>query len=212
MEKQIFKVLLIEDDPDDVFLLQGMIEEAEEETMSFEIETVDRLSAGLERLARGGIDILLLDLGLPDSMGINTLRTIRADASVAGITIVVLTGHVDSHVGLEALHEGAQDYQVKGLVNGPLLVRSMRYSLERKRLEQEKEKLIEDLKVALAKVKTLSSMLPICASCKKIRDDTGYWHQIESYISEHSETEFSHGICPDCMQTLYPQYVKKIKP
>lgn len=209
MEKQLFKVLLIEDDPDDVFLLQGMIEDTHDEIAEFEIETADRLSAGLERLAQGGIDILLLDLGLPDSMGIETLRTARVHAP--DITTVVLTGHVDGHVGLEALQEGAQDYQVKGLVNGPLLVRSMRYSLERKRLELEKEQLIEDLKAALAKVKTLSSMLPICASCKKIRDDTGYWHQIESYITEHSDTEFSHGICPDCMVKLYPEYAKKIE-
>lgn len=207
MDKQTFKVLLIEDDPDDVFLLKGMIDEAQEEGAAFEIETADRLSAGLERLAQGGIDIILLDLGLPDSMGIETLRTARSHAP--GITIVVLTGHVDSHVGLEALQEGAQDYQVKGLVNGPLLVRSMRYSLERKRLEQEKESLIEELKTALAKVKALSGMLPICASCKKVRDDAGYWHQIESYISEHSETEFSHGVCPDCLMKLYPQYMKK---
>lgn len=207
MEKQIFKVLLIEDDPDDIFLLQGMIEEAEEEMQTFKIETADRLSTGLARLAQGGIDMLLLDLGLPDSMGIDTLQAARAAAP--DITIVVLTGHVDSYLGLEALQEGAQDYQVKGLVNGSLLVRSMRYSMERKRLEREKENLIDELKAALAKVKTLSGMLPICASCKKIRDDTGYWHQIESYIREHSETEFSHGICPDCMIKLYPQYVKK---
>ncbi|MDP3563937.1 MAG: response regulator, partial [Methanoregula sp.] len=204
MDKQIFKVLLIEDDPDDVFLLRGMIEESQEDLQKFEIETADRLSVGLSRLSQGNIDILLLDLGLPDSMGINTLRTARAHAPE--MTIVVLTGHVDSHVGILALQEGAQDYQVKGLVNGPLLVRSMRYSIERKRQEHEKEKLIQELKAALARIRTLSGMLPICASCKNIRDDTGYWHQIESYISEHSETEFSHGICPDCMNKLYPDY------
>ncbi len=207
MDKQIFRVLLIEDDLDDIFLLQGMVKESQEDLETFEIETVGRLSSGLERLAQGGIDILLLDLGLPDSMGIDTLRTARAQAPE--MTIVVLTGHVDSHVGLEALQEGAQDYQVKGLVNGPLLVRSMRYAIERKRLEHEKEALISELKAALLKVKVLSGMLPICASCKKIRDDTGYWHQIESYITEHSETEFSHGVCPDCMEKLYPRYTKK---
>lgn len=207
MEKQIFKVLLIEDDADDTLLLQGMIEESQEGLEHFEIETVNRLSTGLARLARGGIDIILLDLGLPDSMGIDTLRTTRAQAPE--MTIVVLTGHVDSHLGLEALQEGAQDYQVKGMVNGPLLVRSMRYAIERKRLEGEKEALIGELKAALAKVRVLSGMLPICAACKKIRDDSGYWHQIESYITEHSETEFSHGICPECMKKLYPDYVKK---
>lgn len=65
------------------------------------------------------------------------------------------------------------------------------------------------LRDALSKVKMLSGMLPICSSCKKIRDDKGYWKQIESYISEHSEAEFSHGICPECARRLYPEYFKE---
>lgn len=65
--------------------------------------------------------------------------------------------------------------------------------------------LIEQLKTALEKVKQLGGLLPICANCKKIRDDNGYWNQIELYIREHSEAEFSHGICPDCAQELYPE-------
>lgn len=82
----------------------------------------------------------------------------------------------------------------------------------RKRAEDEREKLIAELKAALAEVKTLSGFLPICASCKKIRDDQGYWNQIEEYISEHSEAEFSHSICPDCMKELYPDiYEKRIQ-
>ena len=81
---------------------------------------------------------------------------------------------------------------------------------ERKRLEKEKENLIIELQEALSKVKTLSGFLPICASCKKIRDDKGYWNQVERYISEHSEAEFSHGICPECMRSLYPEYADKV--
>ncbi len=77
---------------------------------------------------------------------------------------------------------------------------------ERKRAEAERERLISELKQALLEVKKLSGFLPICASCKKIRDDRGYWQQIETYIREHSEAEFSHGICPDCMKIHYPDY------
>lgn len=73
-----------------------------------------------------------------------------------------------------------------------------------RRLQQDREKLIADLRDAIAKVKTLTGLLPICASCKKIRDDKGYWNQIESFISQHSTAEFSHSICPDCAKTLYP--------
>lgn len=76
---------------------------------------------------------------------------------------------------------------------------------ERKRAEEEREKLIVQLQQALAQVKQLSGFLPICASCKKIRDDQGYWRQVEEYIREHSEAEFSHSICPDCAKRLYPE-------
>ena len=82
---------------------------------------------------------------------------------------------------------------------------------ERKKAEKEREKLIRELQQALKNVKALSGLLPICASCKKIRDDEGYWKQIESYISAHSEAEFSHGICPDCLEKLYPDVYKKMK-
>ena len=75
---------------------------------------------------------------------------------------------------------------------------------QRKLLEEERERLIEELKNALDQVKQLSGLLPICASCKKIKDDKGCWHQIESYIRDHSEAEFSHGICPECIKKLYP--------
>jgi hypothetical protein len=64
----------------------------------------------------------------------------------------------------------------------------------------------EELRAALAKVKLLSGLLPICASCKKIRDDRGYWQQVEVYIRNHSEVEFTHGMCPDCMARYYPDY------
>lgn len=74
----------------------------------------------------------------------------------------------------------------------------------RKKAEEERNQLILDLQQALAKVKKLSGLLPICASCKKIRDDKGYWNQIESYIADHSEVEFSHGVCPECARKLFP--------
>jgi PAS domain S-box-containing protein len=78
---------------------------------------------------------------------------------------------------------------------------------ERLKAESEKEKLIVDLKKALKEVNKLSGLLPICASCKKIRDDKGYWNQLEDFIQKHSEAEFSHGVCPDCAKKLYPDFV-----
>jgi PAS domain S-box-containing protein len=80
---------------------------------------------------------------------------------------------------------------------------------KRKQAEEEREKLILELKDALSKIKILSGLLPICASCKKIRNDEGYWEQIEGYIKERSDAEFSHGICPECMKKLYPDFYER---
>jgi PAS domain S-box-containing protein len=74
------------------------------------------------------------------------------------------------------------------------------------RAQAERDKLIDELKDALADVRLLSGMVPICANCKKIRDDQGFWTQIESYIQDHSDAKFSHSICPDCAAKLYPDY------
>jgi PAS domain S-box-containing protein len=79
---------------------------------------------------------------------------------------------------------------------------------EKKHAELERENLVVELQRALAKVNTLSGLLPMCASCRKIRDDSGYWTQVEEYFAEHTEVKFSHGICPECMKRLYPEYRK----
>jgi hypothetical protein len=81
-------------------------------------------------------------------------------------------------------------------VSGGLLRRAIRYAIERK-------KLMTQLEQSLKEIKTLRGFLPICASCKKIRDDKGYWTQLETYISEHSGAEFTHGLCPECVTKLY---------
>jgi hypothetical protein len=76
---------------------------------------------------------------------------------------------------------------------------------DRKLVEVEREKLIAELTDALAQIKTLKGLLPICSTCKKIRDDMGYWNTLEKYIMEHSEAEFTHGICPDCIRKFFPE-------
>jgi chromosome segregation ATPase len=81
--------------------------------------------------------------------------------------------------------------------------------LARKRIEEEREQLIFELTEALTRMKQLKSLLPICPSCKKIKDDKGYWSNLEAYLSEHTEAEFSHGICQDCMKELYPEQYQK---
>jgi PAS domain S-box-containing protein len=80
---------------------------------------------------------------------------------------------------------------------------------ERKKIEEDRTRMIDQLHETLSKVRTLSGLLPICASCKKIRDDKGYWQKLETFVREHSNAEFSHSICPDCMERLYPDFIKK---
>jgi len=92
------------------------------------------------------------------------------------------------------------------------LVQMIEYCIdisERKQAAKDRENLILDLQKALQEVKALSGLLPICSSCKKIRDEKGSWNNMETYISEHSDAEFTHGMCPDCAQRLYPEFYKK---
>lgn len=94
--------------------------------------------------------------------------------------------------------------------NGKELLHSIIHDItHRKKMEEEREKLIDDLQRALQEVRKLSGLLPICANCKKIRNDKGYWEQLEEYIGQRSEAEFSHGICPDCLKKLYPELDQK---
>ena len=135
MTENRLQVLLIEDNPGDVRLIREMLAEAA--TSDIGIESAESLSAGLEILTAGGFEVVLLDLGLPDSQGLATLG--RLYARVPDIAIVVLTGHGDEAVAIEAVKQGAQDYLVKGEVDEKLLVRSIHYAVERRRLLAELE-------------------------------------------------------------------------
>jgi PAS domain S-box-containing protein len=132
MSNKNVKVLLIEDNPGDARLIREML--AEVPDISFELECAKRLSTGLKRLAKETIDVILLDLALPDSQGLDTLNKVYAQVKTA--PIVVLTGLDDESVGIEAVHQGAQDYLLKGQIHGRVLRRVINYSVERKRMEE----------------------------------------------------------------------------
>jgi PAS domain S-box-containing protein len=91
----------------------------------------------------------------------------------------------------------------------PVILGNLVDITKQKQAEQERERLVRELQDALAQVKTLSGLLPICASCKNVRDDKGYWRQIEAYVRDRSEAEFSHSICPECKKKLYPELYKR---
>ena len=132
MNDKAIRVLLIEDNPGDARLIRQML--AEVRGAGFGLECVDRLSTGLERLGTGGFDVILLDLGLPDSRGLDTFT--RVYAQVLQVPIIVLTGLADETLAVKAVREGAQDYLVKGQTEGHLLARAIRHAVERKRTQE----------------------------------------------------------------------------
>jgi len=192
-------ILHVEDNPADVVLIQELL--TEDRDFSGTIQHVSLLSQCLEELAGNPFEVILLDLNLPDSSNFKTFLTVKNAAG--DIPIIVMTDLSDEETALRAVKEGAQDYLLKAHVDTNLLVRSIRYAIER-------EKLTTELRKALVRIKTLSGLLPICAACKNIRDDEGFWHQVEEYVRAHSEAEFTHSICPVCAKKLYPEYYKEI--
>lgn len=125
------KILLIEDNPGDVRLINEMLKES---GIQFELECVERLSSGIGKIKLDSFEVILLDLGLPDSQGISTLTKLNEIKHEA--PVIVLTGLKDESAGVQAVKEGAQDYLIKGQVDKNLLSRSINYALERKRIEE----------------------------------------------------------------------------
>ena len=186
---QRVKALLIEDNPGDSRLIQLMLEEASGDL--FEIETADRLGAGLRRLAEGGIGIVLLDLSLPDSRGLATFAQLHANAPQ--IPIIVLSGLNDTTVAVQAVHEGAQDFLVKGQVDGQLLTRAMRYAIERKRMSGQLARYAEELRAKNAQLEADVNM------AREIQE-TFLPHQYPTFPQwvspEESALSFSHRYIP----------------
>ena len=146
--------------------------------------------------------LVLMDIRLSgDIDGITAASAIRGNED---IPIVFLTAHADESTLERALNAAPFGYILKPFHNRELKV-CIEVALYKHRKESEMRLLVLELEAALSKVKLLSGLLPICASCNKIRDETGQWHRIEEYITAHSEAEFTHGVCPECVKNLYPE-------
>ncbi len=156
-----------------------------------------------------GPRLALLDWIMPHISGIDLVRKVRESLSGRShyIYIILLTQKGSKEEIVSGLDAGADDYMVKPFDHNELRVR-IQSGIRVVELEVELIAANRRLREALAQVKTLSGLLPICASCKKIRDDEGYWRNIEEYVRDHSEADFSHGICPQCAQKLYPEFYR----
>ena len=141
MNNKPIKILLIEDNREDAIIIREMLKETS--NISFELEHVDRLKTGFESLFNHSFDVLLLDLNLPDSWGFDTF--IRTYDQAPELPIVIMSGFDDEDVAVKAVREGAQDYLIKGQIDGRLLARSISYAIERKETEKELMKSQKDL-------------------------------------------------------------------
>ncbi len=198
LSRRTIRILLIEDNRLDAEVIREIL--PAHNGIHIDLLVIDRLSSALQKISEEKFDVILSDLMLPDSRGIETFVNIHTCAH--HIPTIVLSGLDDKQAALDAVRKGAQDYLVKGHFDSDLLMRSILYAIERQELLGELEKRMNE-------IKTLRGMIPICATCKKIRDDRGYWKSVEEYISKHTDAAFTHGLCPDCAAKALSELDKK---
>lgn len=148
-------------------------------------------------------DLILLNVQLPDISGCEISRQIRSDKRIRQPYVILLSGSsITAEKHAESLESGADSCLFRPISNRELLAR-IQAIVRIIWTERDRDFLIENLEKALAAIKTLNGIVPICASCKKIRDDQGYWEEVEAYVEKHSTAEFTHGLCPNCTDKLY---------
>jgi CheY-like chemotaxis protein len=152
--------------------------------------------------------LAILDWMMPEMDGIEVCRCIRTLKTDQPPYIIMLTAKGDKADIITGLESGANDYLAKPFDPGELHAR-IEVGTHMVEMQAALAAKIEELHQALDKIKTLRGIIPICANCKKIRNDHGYWNQVEVYVRDHTEAEFSHGICPECMNNLYPRFARE---
>lgn len=207
-------ILLVEDNPDDAELTRMAIED--QKIADELIVATDGLQAVEWYFGQGEFSerdrdattpIVLLDLNLPKIDGFEVCRRLRAEETDHPPYVLMLTTAGEKGDIVKGLDVGADDY-----ISKPFDAEELRARIEvgRRivRMQAQMAEEVKQLRAALAHVKTLQGILPICAFCKKIRDDDDYWRQVEEYIGSHSDAVFSHAICPGCLKKHYPEYAQ----
>jgi len=228
------RILILEDMASDADLMEYELQNA---GFSFNPKRVASKKEYLNALENFSPNLILSDYDLPQYNG--ALALAEAKARIPDIPFILVTGAIGEELAIDILTRGANDYVMKSRLQrlAPAVHRAIEEAAEvtaRKNAEaelrkahdelemlvamrtaelrkeiEERKKVEEELRNAMSKIKTLSGMLPICASCKKIRDDEGSWIKIEAYIKSHSDAEFTHGVCPECARKLYPEVYNK---
>lgn len=148
--------------------------------------------------------LVLLDVMLPDIDGFTILKRLRADPRWADLPVIFVTARADRDDRLNGFLVGGMDYIAKPFDAAEVRARVSTHVALRVALETQR-KLVGELRAALERVKLLEGIIPICARCKSVRTDDGYWKQVEGYLSEFAGLTFSHGLCPDCARVVYPE-------
>lgn len=213
------KILIIDDSELFRIAMEAMLKESGYNNIILKdsVSTaIEYLEQDLKQSADKQVDLILMDIQMPEINGIEGVKIIKNNDVLKNIPIVMVSV-MDEEKNIErAFTAGAIDFISKPVKKLELKarVRSILKLKEEmdKRAERESElrHTIQELQVALKEIKNLSGLLPICSSCKKIRDDSGYWQQVEKYIQDRSDVDFSHGICPDCIKELYPDIADEI--
>jgi PleD family two-component response regulator len=201
-------ILIVDDTPANLRLLALMLGRE-----GYQVRTAASGEQALVAVSSHLPDLILLDVSMPHMSGYEVCERLKADPRTQGIPVLFISAMDQTEDKVKAFTVGGVDYITKPIQFEEVLARvqthlSLRELQDRLRqANAELERRLAELQTALDQVRTLSGLLPICASCKKIRDDHGYWHQVEAYIQDHSDAEFSHGICPECARQLYPDYI-----
>jgi sigma-B regulation protein RsbU (phosphoserine phosphatase) len=208
------KILIIDDQPINIELIVKILEETDEPYTMYQAINGEMGNDVAKKIVP---DLIITDWEMPGISGIETIIKIKSDDTTKNIPIIMASGVMISSENLRtALEAGAVDFIRKPIDKIELIARVRSILLladSYKEIRHQKEELEENnrqLSEALEKVRTLRGLLPICSSCKKIRDDKGYWSEVEVYVRDHSDARFSHGICPDCVKELYPDMYDKI--
>ncbi len=185
-------VLVVDDQPANLKVLLTVLQEAD-----FHVLIADSGKRALQLVSRKRPDIILLDVMMPGIDGFETCRRLKKDPATSTIPVIFMTALNSLDDELHGFEAGGVDYITKPFHQQKVLARLRAHLTiqHQQRIIVEKK---EQLEQALGEIKQLSGILPICCRCKKVRDDDGYWQQVELYITEHSDAEFTHGFCPDC--------------
>ncbi|MBN8705776.1 MAG: response regulator [Bacteroidetes bacterium] len=202
------RLLIVDDAPENILVLRKMLSEFKFEEVGSAGSGEDALSLLKDRKTFNQFDIILMDISMPGIDGIEATRMIREDDDLRDIPVIMVTGYGSDEYLATAFSAGANDYLTRPVKKIEIYAR-VKAALRLKQAIDERKNTIAELQSALNNIKTLSGLLPICASCKKIRDDRGFWNQVETYIMQHTDASFTHGYCPECTDRFKEEYKRK---